>query len=113
METIRLDNVVLGQAGGDGGAIRRASSRTARIRFGVENTGAETREVAALYALPVSEQDALRIEVTAEPPPDVRDVRDVRGLAEWRMTLAPGERREVTLSVRMDWPEERALAWEP
>ncbi len=113
VETLRLDHVVLSQAGGDRGVIRRSSDRRSRVRFGVENTGDAPREVTALYALPVSEQDALRIEVTAVPPPDARDVEDVRGVAAWEMTLAPGERREVELTFEFDWPEDRALLWRP
>ncbi len=113
VETLRLDHVVLSQDGGDRGVIRRGSERVSRMRFGVENTGAEAREVTALYALPVSEQDALRIEVTAVPPPDARDVEDARGVAAWEMVLAPGERREVELTFAFDWPEDRALIWQP
>lgn len=113
VETVRLDHVVEDDLQGAAGPIGRASERTVRARFGVENTGAEPREVTALYALPVSEQEALRIEVTADPPPDARDVDGARGVAAWEMTLAPGERREVALTFAFDWPEDRVLLWRP
>jgi hypothetical protein len=84
-----------------------------RVRFGVENTGDEPREVTALYALPVSEQAALEVEVDAAPPPGARDVDGARGVAAWEMVLEPGERREVELTFAFDWPEGRVLIWQP
>ena len=113
VETVRLDHVVLTQDEGRAGVIRGGTERTVRVRFSVENTGGEAREVTALYALPVSEQSALRIAVDAAPPPDRRDVDDVRGIAAWDMMLAPGERREVELTFSFDWPEDRVLLWAP
>ena len=113
VETVRLDHVVLDSLQGEGGLVRRSSERTVRVRFGVENTGSAPREVTALYALPVSEQEALRIDVAADPPPDRRNVDDRRGVAAWDMVLAPGERREVALTIAFDWPEDRELVWQP
>ena len=113
VETVRLDHVVEDDLQGEGGPIGRSSERTVRVRFGVENTGPEPREVTALYALPVSEQEALEVDVTTTPPPDARGVDGARGVAAWEMTLAPGERREVALAFRFDWPEDRTLIWQP
>ena len=113
VETVRLDHVVEDDLQGAGGPIGRSSERTVRVRFGVENTGAEPREVTALYALPVSEQQALVVDVVTTPPPDARDVDGARGVAAWEITLAPGERREVALTFRFDWPEGRDLIWQP
>ena len=113
VETVRLDHAVEDDLEGEAGPIGRSSERTVRVRFGVENTGSGPREVTALYALPVSGQEALEVEVTAVPPPDARDVDGARGVAAWEMMLAPGERREVELTFDFDWPEDRVLIWQP
>ena len=113
VETIRLERIIEDQQSGAGGFISRSSTREVGITLRAENTGSEPREVRMLYALPVSEEEALRIDVTATPAPDETDVDDVRGLAAWDLMLAPGEAREIGIVVDMDWPDDRRLIWAP
>ena len=113
VETVRLERIVEDQQSGDAGFISRTSTREVRILLRAENTGGEVRDVRVLYALPVSEEEALRIGVTAQPAPDETDVDDIRGLAAWDLTLAPGEEREIAIDLDMDWPDGRRLIWAP
>ena len=113
VETVRLERIVEDQQSGDAGFISRTSTREVRILLRAENTGGEERDVRVLYALPVSEEEALRIDVTARPAPDETDVDDIRGLAAWDLTLAPAEEREIAIVIDMDWPDGRRLIWAP
>ena len=113
VETVRLTWTRLERGEGDAGVFRRASTLREAVAFEVENTGAAPREVLALYALPFSEQEEVGVAVRADPAPDLRDWDDRRGVAGWRMDLAPGETRRVEIVVEIDWPEGRFLDWEP
>ena len=113
VETIRLERIVEDQQSGQGGFISRSSTREVRIVLRAENTGSEARDVRIFYALPVSEEEALRIDVTATPAPDETDLDDIRGLAAWDLALAPGEEREIAIAIDMDWPDGRRLIWAP
>ena len=47
------------------------------------------------------------------PAPDETDVDDRRGVSAWDLTLAPGETREVEITITLDWPEGQVLSWNP
>ena len=113
VETIRLERIIEDQQSANGGFISRSSTRDVRITLRAENTGTAARDIRLLYALPVSEEEALRIDVTATPAPDETDLDDTRGLAAWDLTLAPGETREIAIAFDMDWPDGRRLIWAP
>ncbi|UWQ22172.1 DUF4139 domain-containing protein [Jannaschia sp. W003] len=113
VETVRLRWLPLARGEGDAGVFRRSDTLRERLAFEVENTGAAAREVLALHALPFSEQEDVGVEVDARPAPDLRDWRDLRGVAGWRMALAPGETRRVEIAVEIDWPEGQELHWRP
>lgn len=113
IDTIRLDFAVLDDGTGDTGIVTTALTREVRARFTVENTGDAAQDIRALYALPVSEREDLEIEVTASPAPDERNVRDVRGLAAWDLSVEPGGTARVDLTFTLEWPEGETLFWRP
>ncbi|PRY92978.1 uncharacterized protein (TIGR02231 family) [Hasllibacter halocynthiae] len=113
LDEMRLDFAVLGNERGDTGVVTTALTREVRARFTVENTGNEARDVRALYALPISEQENLEVEVAADPRPDEEDVDGVRGVAAWDLSIGAGETAEVDLTFTLEWPEGRTLFWQP
>lgn len=113
MESIRLDTILKRNAEGDAGIINRSSTRVQDITFIVENLSDEPQEVRALFPLTFSEKEDLEVEIVALPAPDETDVDDRRGVSAWDLTLAPGETREVEITITLDWPEGQVLNWNP
>lgn len=113
MESIRLDTILKRNAEGDAGIINRSSTRVQEITFTVENLSDEPQEVRALFPLTFSEKEDLEVEIVALPAPDETDVDDRRGVSAWDLTLAPGETREVEITITLDWPEGQVLNWNP
>ncbi|TYB82030.1 DUF4139 domain-containing protein [Maritimibacter fusiformis] len=113
IEGIRLDTIFARNAEGDAGIITRSNTREQQITFTVENLTEETQQVRALFPLTYSEQEDLRVKVTAQPAPDERDIDDKRGVSAWDLSLAPGETKAVSITVKLDWPEGKMLNWYP
>jgi uncharacterized protein (TIGR02231 family) len=113
MESIRLDTILKRNAEGDAGIINRSSTRVQEITFTVENLSDEPQEVRALFPLTFSEKEDLEVDIVALPAPDETDVDDRRGVSAWDLTLAPGETREVEITITLDWPEGQVLSWNP
>lgn len=113
MESIRLDTILKRNAEGDTGIINRSSTRVQDITFTIENLSDEPQEVRALFPLTFSEKEDLEVEIVALPAPDETDVDDRRGVSAWDLTLAPGETREVEITITLDWPEGQVLSWNP
>ncbi|MDZ7711140.1 MAG: DUF4139 domain-containing protein [Roseovarius sp.] len=109
IEGLVLERVVRTRSEGERGLITRASERREEVEIGIENLTNEDWPVVVLDRVPVSEQDALRINWTARPAPDETDVGDKRGILAWRFDLGAGARRAITLETQMNWPDNKVL----
>lgn len=113
IEGLRLSRVIDRNAEGDTGIISKSNTREQRVTFAVENLTGEEQSLTAFYALPFSEQEDLKVKVTANPAPNETDIDRMRGVSAWDMVLAPGEKQEVVVDMRFDWPEDQNLSWYP
>ncbi len=113
IEGIRLATIFERNEEGDTGLISRSNTREQRVTFTVENLTAEAQELRALFPLTFSEQEDLRVRVTADPAPDETDIERARGVSAWDIALAPGETAEVNITIALDWPEGMELFWNP
>jgi len=113
IEGIRLKTVFERNQEGDTGFISKSNTRNQLVTFTVENLTGEQQDLRAFFPLTFSEQDDLRVRVTANPAPTETDIEKKRGVSAWDMTLAPGETAEVEISVALDWPEGMELIWQP
>lgn len=55
--------------------------------------------------VPVSRQEDLRIDWSADPKPDETDPDGKRGLLVWTDRIAAGETRDITLTTSLRWPD--------
>lgn len=60
---------------------------------------------------PYSENNAITVELLASQttPGAEKDPEGKRGLLNWRLSLAPGESKELRLAYRMKWPADREV----
>ena len=111
MEGVRLTYTALRQETGDSGIITTSNTREDMVEFSVENLTDQPQEVRVLYALPYSQQEDLEVSTRIRPNPSETNVDDVRGVAAWDMTVAPGETQDVRLTTTLSWPKEFILNW--
>ncbi len=113
IDGIRLETIFERNEEGDSGLISKSNTREQLITFTVENLTGEAQEVRAFFPITYSEQEDLKVRVTATPTPSETDIERMRGVSAWDMSLAPGETAEVSINVQMSWPEGQELAWYP
>lgn len=113
LKGIQLARRVLDRQSGDQGIISRSDTREEVVEFDVTNLTNEAQEVRTLYAFPVSEQEDLEINVSAQPVPTTFPYDDRRGVAAWDFALKPGEKRTVRIDMALRWPEGQLLNWRP
>jgi len=90
---------------GDTGLVTRSETQTESRIFSVTNLMDTVQTVRAIYSLPFSEQEDLRITNRTKPNPDQIDVDDNRNRAAWDLVLQPSEVRAVTIDTSVQWPE--------
>jgi len=112
-DTLPLEMRFLSELKGDTGVFTKSNTRSEELAFIVENIGSNRRTVTVGYALPITVDEDVEVDVTAQPRPDVQDVKGVKGSSEWVLTLAPGARETVQIGVDITWPEGQDIRWRP
>lgn len=94
---------------GDRGVFTSSTEQVERAVLKVENLGDEAWTLRVLDQVPYSEQDELKIDWTAAPPPSVQDLEGQRGVLAWDFDLAGKETKEITLETTLSWPAGKEL----
>ncbi len=69
IDGIRLETIFERNEEGDSGLISKSNTREQLITFTVENLTGEAQEVRAFFPITYSEQEDLKVRVTATPTP--------------------------------------------
>ncbi len=94
---------------GDQGLIRRRNNRQETAILTVENLTAEEWPLRIVDRIPVSRQENLKAEWSADPAPTETNPDGKRGVLYWQAPIKPGETREITLETSLSWPEDYQL----
>lgn len=109
LETLRISRDMPQRDSGQTGFLSTSNEASETAVLKLENLGSESWPVRVYDQIPYSEQSDLTITLSADPAPTVQDVDGQRGIQQWDFDLAAGEKREISLSYRMRWPEGMVL----
>ena len=109
IDGLRLTRDMPTRAEGDRGILTTSTQIEETAILKLENLTAEVWPVRLLDLVPYSEQEDLEITYTADPAPTETDVKGQRGILAWEFDMAAGEKKEVTLTHVISWPEGQAL----
>lgn len=112
-ESLPLTMQFLSELSGDAGFITRSNTRREEMAFEIENLSDAEKTVTLVYALPISVEEDVQLDVTTRPRPDRTLVDGVQGRSEWDLTLPAGARQTFGLAVNVTWPENSEIRWEP
>ncbi|MFV0302872.1 MAG: mucoidy inhibitor MuiA family protein [Paracoccus sp. (in: a-proteobacteria)] len=94
---------------GDSGIIRRSSTLSETAMLIVENLTGEDWPLRVVDRVPVSRQEELKIDWSADPEPSQTDPDGRRGVLVWEDPIAAGELREISLTTELRWPDGNEL----
>lgn len=94
---------------GETGLIRKASERREQVQIIAHNRTDRDWPLRITDRVPVSEQEVLRIDWQATPPPSAELPEARRGILIWDRPIAAGETQEITIDTTLRWPEGMAL----
>lgn len=104
-----LDGIVLtrttpNRTEGDRGVFSSSNQLTEQAVMTVENLTGQDWDVLLRDAVPYSEQDDLKVDITATPSVTRTAPENQRGILEWDLSVPSGEKQEVTLNYMLTWP---------
>jgi hypothetical protein len=77
------------------------------VRITVQNLRKTQAEIEVQDQLPVSQNSKIEIkDINLQPAPAKRDDK---GILTWTMTLAPQEKREITLDFTIEYPKDAKI----
>lgn len=110
IDGLRLRRDLPTQAEGERGLLRGRNTRDETAVLRIENLTGRDWPVRLVDRVPVSTQDDLTVEWSADPAPDQTDPEGARGVLVWNRTVPKGAVEEVTLTTRLSWPSGKVLA---
>lgn len=94
---------------GDRGFIRRSNTLQETATLIVENLTNEDWPLRVVDRIPVSRQEDLTVDWSAQPQPTETDPDGRRGVLFWEQPIAAGETQEIILTSELRWPEDQEL----
>jgi uncharacterized protein (TIGR02231 family) len=113
-DQVKVTRVTLRRKESSTGLISTVKIDEREFKITVRNGHATAIRVAVEDQLPVSEIEAVKVELLpSTTPPTERDARNRRGVLGWTFTAAPGEVREIGLGWSVRWPSDKTVAYGP
>jgi uncharacterized protein (TIGR02231 family) len=90
-----------------------SSSRNDARNFRIIMTNKHDRPIAITVfdQLPVSNNQEIKVEMTAKPQPTKRDLDDKRGVLSWEDTLKPDEEKTIEFGYKVTWPAQKNITY--
>jgi uncharacterized protein (TIGR02231 family) len=112
-DLIRVRHAIAEQTRGESGWVSTSKTDVRNYRITVKNMHQRPIQVRVLDQIPVSQNEAIKIDLTGRTQPTRRNVDDKRGVMAWDMTLAPDEEKAVEFGYRVTWPAGKNVTYAP
>jgi len=110
-DMVRVRHTIVEDKRGETGLISASKTDVRNYRITVKNLHERAVQLRVLDQIPVSQNEAIKIELLGRMQPTRRDVDDKRGVLAWDMTLAPDEEKAVEFGYRVSWPAAKKVTY--
>ena len=112
-DMIRVRHAIAEQTRGESGWVATSKTDVRNYRITVKNMHQRPIQLRVLDQIPVSQNEAIKIDLLGRTQPTRRNVDEKRGVLAWDMTLAPDEEKVVEFGYRVSWPAARSVIYAP
>jgi len=103
-DMIRVRHAIVEDKRGETGLISASKTDVRNYRITVKNLHVRPIQLGVIDQIPVSQNDAIKIELLGRTQPSRRDLEGKRGILAWDMKLEPDEEKAVEFGYRVSWP---------
>lgn len=107
---VKVSRVTLPEEQSSEGFGDRTRHTVAAFRTRLENLRANAVRIRVEEAVPVSEDERIKVELTKGTTPGSTEDRSRPGVRRWDLTLEPRQTRELEIGYGMRWPKEVVVA---
>jgi uncharacterized protein (TIGR02231 family) len=110
-DMVRVRHAIVADKRGETGLITTSKTDLRNYRITVKNLHQRPIQLSVLDQIPVSQNDAIKIELQGRAQPTRRNVEDKRGILAWDMKLEPDEEKAVEFGYRITWPAAKQVIY--
>lgn len=110
-DLVRVRHAIAEQTHGESGWVSTSKTDVRNYRITVKNMHRRPIQVRVLDQIPVSQKEAIKIELLGRTQPTRRNVDEKRGVLAWDMTLAPDAENVVEFGYRVTWPAAKSVVY--
>jgi len=110
-DAIRVKHAIAEDKRGEKGLISSSKTDTRNYKITVKNMHERAMAVVVFDQMPVSQQQEIKVTLTARPQPTKTDVEDKRGVVAWESKLEPDQEQVIEFGYQVVWPGAKAITY--
>ena len=110
-DAIRVKHAIAEDKRGEKGLISSSKTDTRNYKITVKNMHERAMAVTVFDHIPVSQQQDIKVTLTAKPQPTKTDVEDKRGVISWESKLDPDQEQVIEFGYQVVWPGAKAITY--
>jgi uncharacterized protein (TIGR02231 family) len=110
-DQVRVRHAIADEKRGETGLISSARTDSRNYRITVKNMHERAVELVVHDQIPVSQNDAIKVELVGPAQPTKKDIDGKRGVMAFESKLEPEEERLIEFGYRVIWPGARAIVY--
>ena len=110
-DAIRVKHAIAEDKRGEKGLISSSKTDTRNYKITVKNMHERAMAVTVFDNIPVSQQQDIKVTLTAKPQPTKTDVEDKRGVVAWDSKLEAEQEQVIEFGYQVVWPGAKAITY--
>lgn len=110
-DAIRVKHAIAEDKRGEKGLISSSKTDTRNYKITVKNMHERAMAVTVFDNIPVSQQQDIKVTLTAKPQPTKTDVEDKRGVVAWESKLDAEQEQVIEFGYQVVWPGAKAITY--
>ncbi len=110
-DAIRVKHAIVEDKRGEKGLISASKTDTRNFKITVKSLHERTMAVSVFDHIPVSQQQDIKVTLSAKPQPTKADVDDKRGVVAWEFKLDPDQEQVIEFGYQVVWPGAKAITY--
>ena len=108
-DLVKIRHTIADEKRGEQGIIRSSSTDSRSFRVAIKSGHERPIQFVIQDSLPVSNNQDIKIDITARPQPTKKDVDDKRGVTVWEDKLDPEQEKIIEYGWKIVWPAGRQI----
>ena len=110
-DLVKVRHALLEEKRGETGLISSSKTDSRSYRLTVKSMHERAIALVVLDQVPVSENQEIKVDLTAKTQPTKQNVDEKRGILSWETKLEPDQEQVIEFGYRVSWPAAKSVVY--